>query len=255
MVRTRLIAILLVLAVLGSSCTLPVATLFPAQAATATNAPTVSPTIGPPSLTGGDPMALARAKIKHVIVIMQENRSFDQYFGTFPGANGFPAQNGQFTVCVNDPRPGKCVYPYHDASNENLGGPHGSAEATADIDSGKMDGFIAQAESGKADCQATDIPDCGGTASTDVMGYHDAREIPNYWTYAENFVLQDHLFEPNASWSLPQHLFMVSEWSAKCAKAGDPMSCINALQSPRHPPDFQAAPELPENTPTMPGPT
>ena len=33
-----------------------------------------------------------------------------------------------------------------------------------------------------------------------------------------NFVLQDHMFEPNASWSLPAHLFMVSEWSAKCTQ-------------------------------------
>ena len=45
------------------------------------------------------------------------------------------------------------------------------------------------------------------------MGYHDAREIPNYWTNAEQFVLQDHMFEPNASRSLPAHLFTVSEWS------------------------------------------
>ena len=42
------------------------------------------------------------------------------------------------------------------------------------------------------------------------MGYHDAREIPNYWAYARNFVLQDHMFEPNKSWSLPAHLLMVS---------------------------------------------
>ena len=48
-----------------------------------------------------------------------------------------------------------------------------------------------------------------------MMGYHDAREIPNYWAYARNFVLQDHMFEPNASWSLPAHLFLVSEWSAR----------------------------------------
>jgi phospholipase C len=40
------------------------------------------------------------------------------------------------------------------------------------------------------------------------------------------------MFEPNASWSLPEHLFMVSEWSAKCSVAGDPMSCVNALQNP-----------------------
>ena len=62
------------------------------------------------------------------------------------------------------------------------------------------------------------------------MGYHDANELPNYWKYARDYVLQDHLFEPNASWSLPQHLFMVSEWSAWCKKIGDPMSCINELR-------------------------
>ena len=39
-------------------------------------------------------------KIKHVIVIMQENRSFDTYFGTYPGADGIPMQNGVPTVCV-----------------------------------------------------------------------------------------------------------------------------------------------------------
>ncbi len=46
------------------------------------------------------------------------------------------------------------------------------------------------------------------------MGYHDGRELAELLEYARDFVLQDRLFEPNASWSLPQHLFMVSEWSA-----------------------------------------
>jgi phospholipase C len=64
-----------------------------------------------------------------------------------------------------------------------------------------------------------------------VMGYHDQREIPNYWAYAQNFVLQDHLFEANASWSLPAHLFLVSNWSARCTSE-DPMSCVNALDDP-----------------------
>ena len=180
----------------------------------------------------------AREKIKHIVVIMQENRSFDQYFGTYPGAQGFPTRNGQFSVCVNDPLTGQCVYPYHDPADKNYGGPHGQNNASADINGGQMNGFIAQAENGKSGCQSTNDPACGGSSTTDVMGYHDAREIPNYWAYAENFVLQDHLFEPNSSWSLPQHLFLVSEWSAKCNKAGDPMSCINALQSPQTPPDF-----------------
>ena len=68
------------------------------------------------------------------------------------------------------------------------------------------------------------------------MGYHDAREIPNYWAYAHHFVLQDHMFEPDTSWSLPAHLFMVSEWSARCRRKGDPMSCVNAIENPLAPP-------------------
>ena len=70
----------------------------------------------------------------------------------------------------------------------------------------------------------------------DVMGWHDAREIPNYWAYAQNFVLQDHMFESDASWSLPMHLYMVSGWSAKCTTARDPSSCVAAVQAPGSPP-------------------
>ena len=68
----------------------------------------------------------------------------------------------QFTVCVNDPATGNCVYPYHDPANLNYGGPHGQVDAAKDIDDGKMDGFVAEAEKGKAGCAATDNPDCGG---------------------------------------------------------------------------------------------
>ncbi|HEY8756281.1 MAG TPA: alkaline phosphatase family protein [Candidatus Dormibacteraeota bacterium] len=176
-------------------------------------------------------------KIKHIIVIMQENRSFDQYFGTYPGADGFPAQGGHFTTCVPDRATHSCFYPFHDAADENVGGPHGDAAAKADIDRGRMDGFVAQARAGMTGCANSVNPLCtNASGPPDVMGYHDAREIPNYWAYASNFVLQDHMFEPNASWSLPQHLFMVSEWSALC-KTADPFSCRNALESPANPLD------------------
>jgi len=173
-------------------------------------------------------------KIRHVVVIMQENRSFDSYFGTFPGADGIPPG-----VCVPDPLTGTCVAPYHDSSDLNYGGPHGMPNAAADIDGGAMDGFIAQAEQGSG-CTTTN-PNCSPCQQTptaqalkciDVMGYHDAREIPNYWTYASDFVLQDHMFEPNSSWSLPQHLYMVSEWSAFCTNPLNPFSCHGANQSP-----------------------
>jgi phospholipase C len=70
------------------------------------------------------------------------------------------------------------------------------------------------------------------------MGYHDAREISNYWDYACDFVLQDHMFEPNASWSLPAHMFLVSEWSARCGISRDPMSCTSEIELPELPTDI-----------------
>jgi len=173
-------------------------------------------------------------KIKHVIIVMQENRSFDSYFGTYPGADGIPP-----SACVPGPR-GGCVRPFHDANDRNAGGPHGQPAAIADIDGGRMDGFILSAQRGRRGCRNPTNPACTNGARIDSVGYHDQREIPNYWAYAHDFVLQDRLFEPNASWSLPQHLFLVSEWSAQCSRIGDPMSCVDALQSPDPPRDFGA---------------
>ena len=165
--------------------------------------------------------------IRHVIVIMQENRSFDSYFGTYPGADGIPARDGHFTVCVPDPRSGVCQRPYHDPALVNGGGPHDESSAVRDIAGGAMDGFVATAEQpgGRGCGGATGV--CSSASPPDVMGYHDAREIPNYWRWAHDFVLQDHLFESNASWSLPAHLFLVSGWSASCSRRGDPLSCVN----------------------------
>ncbi len=180
-------------------------------------------------------------KIRHVIIIMQENRSFDSYFGTFPGADGLPTKNGAFTVCNPDPKTGSCMSPYHDTNDSNGGGPHLAPDSLADIDNGKLDGFVIRAESGNKGCTETVNPICTNSAITDVMGYHDQREIPNYWAYASNFVLQDHMFESNASWSLPAHLYEISAWSAYCTTHNDPMSCVNELNIPGMPPDFEAA--------------
>src|SRR5262245_37479345 len=75
-------------------------------------------------------------KIQHIIIIMQENRSFDSYFGTFPGADGILMKDGVPTVCVNDPKSGKCIKPFHEPRDVNQGGPHGAANAKNDIDGG-----------------------------------------------------------------------------------------------------------------------
>src|SRR5947209_15393273 len=176
-------------------------------------------------------------KIRHVIIIMQENRSFDSYFGTYPDADGFPALAGQpgKVPCVPDPKSKKCVRPFHDTADRNTGGPHDTIGAIRDIEGGKMDGFQAQARHGRADdCRhAVHLPACSvWPFKPDAMGYHDAHEIPNYWAYARNFVLEDHMFPSVNSWSLPEHLVLVSGWSARCSRPHDPLSCQTAVTAP-----------------------
>jgi phospholipase C len=161
---------------------------------------------------------------------MQENRSFDTYYGTYPGADGIPMSNGTPTVCVPNPA-GGCTRPYHDTADVNGGGPHGEANAVADVNGGKMDGFIAQRDQARKACSNPDDPACTNGSPPDVVGYHTAAEIPDYWAYAKDFVLQDHMFEPVKSWSLPDHLYMVSAWSAKC-KNKSPMSCVTNIVGP-----------------------
>ena len=180
--------------------------------------------------TGTYVVQAAIHKIKHVIIVMQENRSFDSYFGTYPGADGIPMRDGVPTVCVPDPR-GGCTRPYHDRADVNGGGPHAEANAVADVNGGQMNGFIRERDAARSKCKYRDDPACSAGAKPDVMGYHTAAEIPNYWAYAKDFVLDDHMFEPVKSWSLPDHLYLVSAWSAKCRNRS-PMSCVNNIVGP-----------------------
>ena len=218
-----------------------VAPLVAALFVVACGSPAASPvaTTGAPTAAVGGAAAVAAGsaatgihKIAHVVVIMQENRSFDTYFGTYPGADGIPMASGVPTVCVPDPATGGCDRPFHTTADLAAGGPHGQANATADVAGGAMTGFVAQAEQAKKGCQSALNPGCAGSGTPDVMGYLTGAEIPNYWSYARTFVLQDHMFEPNASWSLPAHLFMVSGWSAKCSDPSDPMSCQSDINNP-----------------------
>ena len=141
-----------------------------------------------PSLAAAESAAEANP-IQHVVVIVQENHTFDNYFGTFPGANGIQ----------NDP-PG--VKPFH------ITGPivdlcHSTACAHVAYDDGKMDRFL-QAE-----------------GSNETFGYYDQSDIPYYWGLAENYTLFDNYFTSVMGPSLPNHLSLVAAQDDGIADSGD----------------------------------
>jgi phospholipase C len=140
---------------------------------------------GPGKLPAGSPL------IKHIVFILKENRSFDNYFGTFPGANG--ATSGKIST-------GQLIPLGHlpDVTPNDPG--HGWPEALASIDGGKMDRF--------------DIIDGGNVngAYTSYTQFQQA-DIPNYFSYAQNFVLSDNTFSSMHGGSFPQHLYAVAAQS------------------------------------------
>jgi phospholipase C len=174
--------------------------------------------------------------LKHIVIIIQENRSFDSYFGAFPGANG-PAAGTCVPLEPSNPQNG-CVAPFHDPHDVNAGGGHTDKDAEIDADDGittdKMDGFvydqtlsIQRAIKRAVRVNSTrDLPNLvPGVSRHDAMGYHTAAELPNYWAYAQNFVLQDQLFEGVRAWSLSSHLDITSEWVAACSNTLDVSTC------------------------------
>jgi phospholipase C len=122
--------------------------------------------------------------IDHVIVVVQENRSFDNLFATFPGADGATEgklSNGQ-TVKLKKT---DLAYPY------DLG--HGYEGFLKDYDGGKMDGFNLEG-SGK-----------NGYAGTAPYQYVDPQQIAPYWDIAKTYVLADHMFQTQGSGSFTAH--------------------------------------------------
>src|SRR5262245_27243029 len=141
------------------------------------------------------------AKLDHLIFIVQENRSFDHYFGTYPGADGIPTKpDGSFSVCVPDPwQGGRCVPPYVAHKIDFDGGPHDEPAAIKDVDGGKMDGFVGSLDARSNKCWVDrTLPHCdrilGPQGQPDVMSTLSRSSIPNYWSWADDYVLQDAMF-------------------------------------------------------------
>jgi len=234
-VQPRLFFTVLAIGAVTTSCGFQQVRITPHALA---EAPAADRTLPSPSTSGLD-------KIQHVVVIMQENHSFDNYFGTFPGADGIPmGSDGTPSVCVPDPTTKTCVKPFHDTKDTAEGGPHSNSASVADIHGGQMDGFIGQQDSARQlNCLVPgSAVSCKRAGPPDVMGYHDAHEIANYWTYAQQFVLQDHMFASAPSFTLPSHMYLVSGWSASCSSA-DPMSCKSNVATPGRVPNRGGVPQ------------
>jgi phospholipase C len=135
--------------------------------------------------------------IKHFIVLMQENHTFDNYFGTYPGADGIP--DG---ICMPiDPNVegGDCVAPYHLGTNDvSLDDPdHSNTTSRLQYDDGKMDGFIYALDQKNQDGRL-------------AMGYYDDSDVPYYWNLADEYVLFDRFFSSYAGPSFTNHVFWVA---------------------------------------------
>lgn len=136
--------------------------------------------------------------IQHVIVVMQENHSFDNYFGTYPTANGSLADpitsqledvngipNG---VCLA--YGGGCVSPQPARNSSSSDPVEGQVAYEKDVNNGGMNGF----------------PSSSGPQS---MLYYDYHQIPAYWDYAEEYGIGDNYFSSALSNTLPNRLMTI----------------------------------------------
>ncbi len=133
--------------------------------------------------------------IEHFIVLMQENHSFDNYFGTYPGADGFP-DDLCLPVDLSDPAAG-CAVPFPLGDTPVLDLSYSNEIFLAQFNEGAMDGFISVFRDQGFD---TDV----------AVGYYDRRDLPFYWKMADDYVLFDRFFTSASTGSIPNHLYWVA---------------------------------------------
>ncbi len=132
--------------------------------------------------------------IKHVVIVIQENRTFDDFFATFPGADGTrygEMKNGAKRVRIK-------------LRQVNLAEPcdwgHGYTNYRRDYDDGKMDGFNLEGGS-KA---------CHGQAGKGPYQYVKPSQIAPYWDIAKQYVLADKMFQTQGSGSFTAHQDLIA---------------------------------------------
>jgi phospholipase C len=150
--------------------------------------PPAEPPATPPGATPPPPPVSTGMPIKHVVVVVKENHTFDNYFGSFPGAEGTSTckkSDGTTVTCPHAP----------DKTPRDMSHAHGSG--LTDWNNGKMDGW--------------DLVD-GSTKNGDDLAYaqYHEEDIPNYWQYARTFTLADHFFSEMIGPSFPGHIAVLT---------------------------------------------
>jgi len=135
--------------------------------------------MGAAPASADEPDTRTSTPIRHFIFLMQGDRTFDNYFGTYPGADGIPAGACQALV-LNHPENG-CVRPFalHGKTPDPLA--PGADVIDKQLDGGKLDGFVAAFTA-------------QGRDGSSAMGYYDRRDLTYYWNLAEQYVLFDAFF-------------------------------------------------------------
>ena len=133
--------------------------------------------------------ATNRTPIEHVVVIMKENHAFDNYFGTYPGADGI---SGNMTVPDGQ---GGFIAPHPLNATWTWDLPHSREAMLQSYDGGKNDGFAMAANAA--------FPGLGEVA----MGYYDRRQVGGYWSLAETYTLADRYFESMFGPTVPNRLY------------------------------------------------
>src|SRR6185312_857279 len=146
---------------------------------------------------GGDVLPAPRessSPIKHVVILIQENRSFDNLFATFPGADG--ATQGNM---------GGTIVPLVKGDLITYDVAHGHSTFVTEYDHGKMDGFAV------ANASIHHVLQKVGQYN---YRYVDPRQIRPYWNMAKQYVLADHLFQTQSSGSFTAHQDLIAGGTA-----------------------------------------
>lgn len=170
--------------------------------------------------------AEVRARIKHVFVIFQENHSFDNYFGTYPGAEnlaGALAQTHGFRQY--DPIGKTWITPFRivDPDVESLS--QSRPVLLKKIDGGAMDGFVAAQETVSRKQFGND--DAARAMGLATMAHYDCDTIPFLWKYARAFSLFDHIFQAMSAPSTPNNIAVIAAQAGQTQAARDPAGTIS----------------------------